>query len=299
MGYYNGVNANEGSRNMRLNQQLHEFFLNHTKEMSEEWYLSIDKKTSSGIYTTTDKALVNQLKEQNHEFYVHMSNLFIEERETFFEGVNKWIHKIANDNAHIDTPIHNVIREFLRVRDQYFSYISQFAKEIDEAIEQQRIDRWKDQIQDVFDYVVLQFVEGTHTASLKQLKAQQEMINELSSPVISISSDTALLPLVGDIDTARAKVILENTLHQCTEKRVDQLFIDLSGVVIIDTMVAHEIFQLIDALSLIGVKTTLSGIRPEIAVTAVQLGIPLDRIDIESTLSNSIAKNVGFFSKKK
>ncbi|WP_409253941.1 STAS domain-containing protein [Bacillus sp. SCS-153A] len=284
---------------MRLNQQLHDFFLNHTKDMSEEWYKTLDKKNSTGVYVTSDQDSINKLKQQNHEFYQYMANLFIEERDVFYENFNKWIHKIANDNAHIDTPIHNVIREFLRVRDQYFSYINKFATEMDEHIEQHRIDRWKDQIQDVFDYVVLQFVEGTHNASLKQLKAQQEMINELSSPVISISSDTALLPLVGDIDTARAKVILENTLQQCTEKGVDQLFIDLSGVVIIDTMVAHEIFQLIDALSLIGVNTTLSGIRPEIAVTAVQLGIPMERISIESTLSKSIAKKVGSLSPKK
>jgi rsbT co-antagonist protein RsbR len=283
---------------MRLNQQLHEFFMNNTKEMSEEWYQSIDKGSSSGIYTTTDLDSINQLKDQNHEFYVNMANLFVEEKEIFFEKFNKWIHKIANDGAHIDTPIHNVIREFLRVRDQYFAYITQFTIAIDENIEQQRIDHWKGQIQNVIDHVVLQFVEGTHNASIKQLRAQQEMINELSSPVISISSDSALLPLVGDIDTARAKVILENTLQQCTVKEVDRLFIDLSGVVIIDTMVAHEIFQLIDALSLIGVKATLSGIRPEIAVTAVQLGIPLDRISIESTLSNSIAKSVGSMSPK-
>ncbi|RIW38469.1 STAS domain-containing protein [Bacillus salacetis] len=284
---------------MRLNQQLHEFFLNNTREMSEEWYQSIDKTITSGVYTTTDQDSIDLLREQNHEFYVHMANLFVEEKDVFFDKFNKWIHKIANDSAHIDTPIHNVIREFLRVRDQYFSYITRFAREIDEEVDQQRIDRWKGQIQNVIDYVVLQFVEGTHNASLKQLKAQQEMINELSSPVISISSDTALLPLVGDIDTARAKVILENTLQECTDKGVDRLFIDLSGVVIIDTMVAHEIFQLIDALSLIGVSATLSGIRPEIAVTAVQLGIPLDRISIESTLSNSIAKSVGSLSNKK
>ncbi|WP_456271334.1 STAS domain-containing protein [Bacillus sp. AK031] len=283
---------------MRLNQQLHDFFIKRTKHMSEEWYQSIARHETSGVYASTSDVVISKLKEQNHEFYVHMANVFVDDRDVFYENFNKWIHKIANDGEHIETPIHNVIREFLRVRDQYFSYINQFAKEADERIEQQRIDKWKDLIQDVFDYVVLQFVEGTHNASLKQLRAQQEMINELSSPIISISADTALLPLVGDIDTARAKVILENTLHQCTIKEVDQLFIDLSGVVIIDTMVAHEIFQLIDALSLIGVKTTLSGIRPEIAVTAVQLGIPLDRISIESTLSHSIAKHVGTFTKQ-
>ncbi|MCY7654318.1 RsbT co-antagonist protein RsbRB, partial [Bacillus safensis] len=63
------------------------------------------------------------------------------------------------------------------------------------------------------------------------------MIYELSSPVIVLKSQIALLPLVGDIDTARAKIILENTLNQCLQKGVQHLCIDLSGVVIIDTMV--------------------------------------------------------------
>ncbi|MFP3490379.1 STAS domain-containing protein, partial [Staphylococcus sp. SIMBA_130] len=83
----------------------------------------------------------------------------------------------------------------------------------------------------------------------------------------------ALLPLVGDIDSDRATAIFENTLEGCTTKRVDHLFIDLSGVYLVDTRVAQQIFQLITGLKLIGVTATLSGIRPEIAQTAVQLGI--------------------------
>jgi rsbT co-antagonist protein RsbR len=127
-----------------------------------------------------------------------------------------------------------------------------------------------------------------HTFSLKRLQSQQEMINELSSPVISLGKNTALLPLVGDIDTVRSKFILERTLEQCYQKSVNHLLLDLSGVIMIDTMVAQQIFQLIEALEMIGVKTTLSGIRPEIAQTAVQLGLNFDKISIISTLSNAI-----------
>ena len=66
------------------------------------------------------------------------------------------------------------------------------------------------------------------------------------------------------------------------------MLLDLSGVVIIDTMVAHQIFQLIEALSLIGVKTDLSGIRPEVAQTAIQLGLKFDNISVNSSLANAI-----------
>ncbi len=89
------------------------------------------------------------------------------------------------------------------------------------------------------------------------------MILELSSPIITLSKSTALLPLVGDIDTERAKFILENTLQACAKRRVEHLLIDLSGVVVVDTMVAHQIFKLIEALNLIGVSQPCqeSGLR--------------------------------------
>ena len=56
----------------------------------------------------------------------------------------------------------------------------------------------------------------------------------------------------------------------------------------IDTMVAHELFQLINALDLIGVKSILSGIRPELATTAMQLGLSFDHIRIKSNLAQAL-----------
>ena len=105
----------------------------------------------------------------------------------------------------------------------------------------------------------------------------------------------ALLPLVGDIDTARAKIILENTLKECSQKGVQHLCIDLSGVVIIDTMVAHQIFDLVTSLRLIGVETTISGIRPEIAQTAVQLGLPFNEFRTASSLAHALDRMTEFF----
>lgn len=104
------------------------------------------------------------------------------------------------------------------------------------------------------------------------------------------------MPLVGDIDTARAKIILENTLNQCSQKGVQHLCIDLSGVVIIDTMVAHQIFDLVTSLRLIGVETTISGIRPEIAQTAVQLGLPFNEFRTASSLAHALDRMTEFSS---
>ncbi|MBD5071591.1 RsbT co-antagonist protein RsbRB, partial [Xanthomonas citri pv. citri] len=50
--------------------------------------------------------------------------------------------------------------------------------------------------------------------------------------------------------------------------------------------------SLIEALRLIGVSSTLSGIRPEIAQTAVQLGLSFEGISLRSTLASAIASDL-------
>jgi len=82
--------------------------------------------------------------------------------------------------------------------------------------------------------------------------------------------------------------MLENTLNQCANLGVNFLVIDLSGVPMIDTMVAHQIFHLIKALRLIGVTSTLSGVRPEIAQTVVQLGPEINAVSTYSTLRQAL-----------
>ncbi|AQQ51996.1 STAS domain-containing protein [Planococcus lenghuensis] len=132
------------------------------------------------------------------------------------------------------------------------------------------------------------FVRHYQKTHKKILFAQQQMINELSSPVIPIRPGIGILPLVGDIDTHRAKVILETTLDQSVNKGLHTLYIDLSAVPIIDTMVAHQLFQLMEALKIIGVTSVLSGIRPEIAQTAISLGLDFSGIRVHANLMRAL-----------
>jgi rsbT co-antagonist protein RsbR len=253
---------------------------------TEEWYQSIDKANTKGVYASTNPEVINTLKKQNYEFHLQLCKLFIEEEEKFFRDFEEWIHSIAKDEQHLNTPIHHTLREFFRVRGQYLTFISEFVELHQEEKENEL--KWNHMITLAFDKVVLKFVEENQRYSEERLQAQQDMIKELSSPVIALDNNRALLPLVGDIDTGRARFILENTLEQCGEKGINHLYIDLSGVVIIDTLVADQIFNLIKALNLIGVKTTLSGIRPEIAQTTVQLGISFNDISIKPTLAGAL-----------
>ena len=249
---------------MNQNEQLRTFLLSNAKRLTEEWYDSLDKKNAAGVYASNDTEVIQTLKEQNYEFHLYICNVFVEDEKNFFDAFEVWINKIAKDNEHVRTPISSITKEFMRVRKQYHDSIEEFANTYEGSIEPKLINAWEEHVIRIFDITILKFITAAEETSSLQLKAQQEMIHELSSPVITIKKDIALLPLVGDIDTTRAKIILESTLQQCADKHIAHLTLIYQGLLWLIRMVKHQIFQLIDTLGLLGVKSTLSGIRPEI-----------------------------------
>lgn len=139
--------------------------------------------------------------------------------------------------------------------------------------------------------------KGAQCFSIAYVKFQNEMmkkarmeIEELSIPVVPLEKGVAVLPLVGTIDTYRAKLLMEESLKKCAKYHVSHFVLDLSGVPIVDTMVANQIFQVIDALRLLGVHAVISGIRPEIAQTMVALGIEFKTIETYSTLEQAMSE---------
>jgi rsbT co-antagonist protein RsbR len=272
-----------GGYRMDKNSELYQFFLDKTWDLTEEWYKSLDKNDPSGVYASTNPDVIKATKQKNYEFHKHISEIFVVEEAEFIAKLETWIMEVAQDEQHLQTPIQFILREFFRTQEQYLDLMDDFAK-LHTMCTQTDMKMWKRRIIATMEKVMIWFVEENHHFSMKRLHSQQEMIKELSSPIIVIGKKTALLPLIGDIDTSRAKYIIETSLQQCAAKSIDLLYIDLSGVVMIDTMVAHQIFQLIEALNLIGVKSILSGIRPEIAQTAIQLGLDFSKITIKSSL---------------
>jgi len=111
-----------------------------------------------------------------------------------------------------------------------------------------------------------------------KIQSAQYAIDELSIPVVRITKEIGVIPLVGEIDTHRAQILMENALKQGNTYKLSWLIIDLSAVPIIDTMVADQLFKVVAALKLIGIDVVLSGIRSEIALTMVQLGVKLNDV---------------------
>jgi rsbT co-antagonist protein RsbR len=119
------------------------------------------------------------------------------------------------------------------------------------------------------------------TERRQQEKVQTELdkqINVLTAKVVPLLEGVAVLPLSGAIGQDKARQLLESVPVNVQEQEVSRLIIDCSGIYEIDDLVIDSLLQLNYTLKLIGVECILTGIRPQLAVETVRLGI--DTTDI-------------------
>ncbi|MHC8965814.1 STAS domain-containing protein [Priestia aryabhattai] len=137
------------------------------------------------------------------------------------------------------------------------------------------------------------FVDIFEAYNSEKMKMAYTALDELSVPMVPLTKGIAVMPIVGQIDTYRAQLIMETALTKSAQLQLKYLIFDISGVLIVDTMVANNIFQIVKALQLIGTKTMITGIRPEIAQTMVSLGIEFRSIKTRATLEQAL-EEIGF-----
>lgn len=122
----------------------------------------------------------------------------------------------------------------------------------------------------------------------RQLQEKQQMIFQLSTPVVRLWEGILLLPLVGHIDGQRANQLTQNVLAAVTESRATALIIDITGVPFVDSSVANSLVRTVQASKLLGVESLLVGISSEVAQTLVRLGADLGRVRTFSTLESGL-----------
>jgi rsbT co-antagonist protein RsbR len=117
---------------------------------------------------------------------------------------------------------------------------------------------------------------------------QQEAIRELSTPVLQIRDRLLLLPIIGVLDTHRAKLVTENLLKAIRAHRARVIVMDITGVAAIDSRVAHHIMQTIAAASLMGAQVVVTGISSDVAQSLVALGIELSKLNTVGDLQGGL-----------
>jgi rsbT co-antagonist protein RsbR len=128
------------------------------------------------------------------------------------------------------------------------------------------------------------------------IEAQRATLRELSSPLIPLSQDVVLMPLIGTIDTNRAQQIMETLLEGIALYQADHAIVDITGVNMVDTQVAQALVRTAQAVRLLGAQIILTGIQPQIAQTLVRLGADMGDIITRGNLQSGISHAMNDYS---
>jgi len=128
------------------------------------------------------------------------------------------------------------------------------------------------------------------------IKAQQEELLQTSTPITEIWDGVLTLPIIGSLDSSRTMVVMEKLLQRIESERSRMVVIDVTGVVTIDSQVAHHLIQMMRAVKLMGATPIITGIRPEIARALTNLNIDLGDVVTRATLSEGLKEAFRFLN---
>lgn len=142
---------------------------------------------------------------------------------------------------------------------------------------------------DVTDWVLSQR-KAQHVATQEEtIRIQKELLRAISTPLVPLGDGILLMPLVGNVDAARADQIMAVLLDGVVTHSAEIAILDVTGVPSMDAAVAEALIGATKAVGLLGAGVILTGIGPAAARTLVELGIDLSTMATKSTLRDGLA----------
>lgn len=254
-----------------LPKRVNQIIINNSDVIIKNWLKAVSEKDKDDYTSTISE---DMLQNTNREFVnVIFKSLNEDHLTTDIEDFSERL-------VHLGWPLSYLTDGLTTFRRVVFDFILSQNEKIETDYFSVILDKVNDWVDPIINKLVNEYSGNwEHTVSLQRVALQ-----ELSAPLIPVMRNITIMPLIGTIDTERAKLIMENLLQGVIKHNAEVVLIDITGVPVVDTMVAHHLIQAAEAVRLIGSNCILVGIRPEIAQTIVNLGIDLTRFPTRSSL---------------
>lgn len=269
-----------------MNKIVANYIQTHKEELLNEWIQNTKE--------TTDERVVRVVSD----------DVFI---RTSTEFIDLIISNIRDSNEEYSSRLHEFAEKIVRLGWPLTfatNGLHDFSEITFRSMQKNGIVTKENQMDYVFEFdkwvhpMANEIVNVYSTTWERTVSLQKMALQELSAPLIPVFEGITVMPLVGTVDTDRAKQIMENLLKGVVKQRSEVVLIDITGVPVVDTMVAHHIIQAAEAVRLVGTKCMLVGLRPEIAQTIVNLGIDLNQFTTKNTLKKGIEAALEYTNRK-
>jgi len=120
-------------------------------------------------------------------------------------------------------------------------------------------------------------------------RVKDALIEELSTPVITVWEGVILGPVIGSLSRERADLMTGALLRAVVERRARLVILDVTGSRALDADVVQHLTRAAAAVRLMGAECILTGIGAGVARTLVRSGADLTGIEVRRTLADGLA----------
>ncbi|MEZ4382784.1 MAG: STAS domain-containing protein [Nannocystaceae bacterium] len=114
-----------------------------------------------------------------------------------------------------------------------------------------------------------------HGALALAIADKDDLIAELSTPVIHVWNDTVCVPVIGSIEAERATQMTGALLDAVTSHGLRHVIVDFTGIATMDTQTVRHFTNLARAIGLLGASCAFTGISAPVAQVLVSIGVDL------------------------
>ena len=257
-----------------LLQELVAYLRETRTELREEWARRISAADLLGVMS--DEEIFSEATE--------VFDNYVDALETgSIENLQSYARELSERIIPRGVETHEVLGIVLLLRDVLAREL--FARHQGDAEHLNRIlDAYEPAANRIAVTVGVSFVEERE----RVINEQQEAIRELSTPVLQIRERLLILPIIGVLDSSRARQLTQQLLAAIRDNRAAVVVIDITGVATIDRTVANHLVQAVEASRLMGASTILTGLSPEVTQALVDLGVDLSMMHTVGDLQGGL-----------
>ena len=152
----------------------------------------------------------------------------------------------------------NILKPYPQTRLQLINMLTKIS--LAEELSTEEVVFVNNRLSYLLDLSIMETMLERERLAHEENKRNQKIITELSSPVVPLQKGMAILPLIGEFDYERSEHIMNDVIVN-------------------------------KVLGLIGIKTMLTGIRPDLAINVISAGIDMSTLNTYGSVQQAILAN--------